>query len=472
KVSLDDVDDVIDLKKKIKKEISPMLDAYSVDRLILKATKTNIQEANNATELDERNKLVDILNEFRVPYDGASIKRFFAKNIILFVYVISISINKVSDVLSHHKLMIISEERLTEFDQLWDQHKINLLSSPPASENTIFAKWFELYSKNKAHVARHISMINLYMFPDILIDEVQILYGGATFFWHNIKTLQDNPNHNLHVMLIDHPIVIGCDYIPIEFEHALGMEQLRLKRTEYDKLVEKFIKVVYANESYKLTIPADVTDAIFNATARHPHLIRKSLSCLKNYFRSGHKDASDMSRYIMSSAYFSGTCVFNWLVNLQMTNDNVNFLRHAYYGVDSTSTFSINPGNDQMYQTAKKFKCLGLITEVIKEGCYQFVAPIVIGQMRSLILLNSLSRNISESARLIERQLQTEWLLAATTAILLGSSINPDVEGKIMADLIDHFDREGKHSNIPLACWAIIDFQHKSTVLKKLESNV
>ncbi|KAF0523217.1 crinkler family protein [Gigaspora margarita] len=314
KVSLDDVDDVIDLKKKIKKEVSPTLDAYSVDRLILKATKTNIQEANNATELDERNKLVDILNEFRVPYDGASIKRSFAENIILFVYVISVSINKVSDVketpteirsqvskkqsyeevFSHHELMIISEERLTEFDQLWDQHKINLLSSPPASGKTIFAKRFELYSKNKAHVARRISMINLCMFPgamekqdifdvywkehvgetwtnclrsvtptDILIDEVQILYGGANFFWHKIKTLQDNPNHNLRVMLIDRPTVIGCDYIPIEFEHALGMEQLRLKRTEYDELVEKFIEVVYANESYKLTIPADVTDAIF-----------------------------------------------------------------------------------------------------------------------------------------------------------------------------------------------------------------
>lgn len=236
-----------------------------------------------------------------------------------------------------------------------------------------------------------------------------------------------------------------------------------------------------------------------------------------------------MSRYIMPSAYFSaivGTRVFNWLVNLQMTNDNFNFLRHAYYGVDSTSTFSINPGDDQMYQTAKKFKCLGLITEAIEEGGYQFVAPIVrvilgsrlfnsrtsltqstgdfdnflllsIERMRSLILLNSLSRNISESARLIERQLQTEWLLAATTAIPLGSSINPDVgsvygargyldfyidglnwcvgimrEGKMMADLIDHFDREGKHSNIPFARWAIIDFRHKSTAPKKLESNV
>ncbi|CAG8815674.1 17058_t:CDS:2 [Gigaspora margarita] len=334
KVSLDDVDDVIDLKKKIKKEVSPTLDAYSVDRLILKATKTNIQEANNATELDKKNKLVNILNEFRVLYDGALIKRSFAENIILFVYVISVSINKVSDM----------KETPTEIRSQ----------------------------------------------------------------------------------------VIGYDYISIEFEHALGMEQLRLKRTEYDELVEKFIEVVYANESYKLTIPADVTDAIFNATARHPYLIRKSLSCLKNYFRSGHKDASDMSRYIMSSAYF-----------------------FAIVGTfDSTSTFSINPGDDQMYQTAKKFKCLDLITEAIEEGCYQFVAPIEAQLTLMLVLCTE----------------PGGYLNFYIDGFNWGVGIMR--KGKMMADLIDHFDRKGKHSNIPFARWAIIDFRHKSTVPKKLESNV
>ena len=65
------------------------------------------------------------------------------------------------------------------------------------------------------------------------------------------------------------------------------------------------------------------------------------------------------------------------------------------------------------------------ITYAVNWGLWQFLL-LSIEWMRSLTLLNSLSRNISESARLIERQLQTEWLLAATTAIPLGSSINPD----------------------------------------------
>ncbi|CAG8658554.1 9205_t:CDS:1, partial [Paraglomus occultum] len=124
-------------------------------------------------------------------------------------------------------LVVISEEHLFEFDREWHQHKINLLCSPPASGKTTFAKRFKLYTKDNSCVVWHISMTHVSDIPstmenkdsfnaawkkfagetwtnclhsteptDILIDEAQMLYDKAPFFWNdiNIKGLQDYPN--------------------------------------------------------------------------------------------------------------------------------------------------------------------------------------------------------------------------------------------------------------------------------------
>ncbi|KAF0501901.1 crinkler family protein [Gigaspora margarita] len=229
---------------------------------------------------------------------------------------------------------------------------------------------------------------------DVLIDEAQILYGKATFFWTAIKSLQDRPNSNLRMMLLsmysDCPTINGgSHYIPVKFGHVLGMEQLR---HEYDELVEN------------------------------------------HYFTA-----------------IERTRVFDWVMNLELTNDNYNFLRNTYYKVDANSTFIVDP----LDEIARKFKRSGLITEAIV-GCYQFSAPIVriilgsklfkaqtsltrsiqdfdsflllsIERMRPLTLAKSLSHHNKVNAHLIERQWQTEWLIAAMTAVPSGSSIRPDV---------------------------------------------
>ncbi|CAG8706072.1 36548_t:CDS:2, partial [Racocetra persica] len=532
KVSLEEVVDVVDLKETIKKEVYPVLNAYSVCQLVIRATKIEDKEADNATEQGGEKKLVDILNDFMVPYSDVSIKESFAENIRLFVYVRSALISGVSgmgemlseiglqvvpkkrsykEAIGIDRLVVISEERLSEFNRQWDLYKIILLRSPPGSGKTTFAKWIELNNKDHVRVVRRISMSHLNRISgafenenifnaswkrfagetwtnclhsttptDILIDEAQILYCKAAFFWNDIKNLQDRPNHNLRVILLsmysDCPTVNGGEnYTPIEFQHALGIEQLH-----------------------------NVRDAIFNATAGHPHLVRKSLRNLKSYCRRGNNDAIDMLLYLVSCDYFCAiekTRVFDWLKNLELTSDDANFLRNAYYKVDSASTFTFDPHDQEMYQTAKKFKRSGLITEALEER-FQFAAPIVriILGTKLFKARTSLTQSIAVvmRVRLIERQWQIEWLLAATSAVPTGNSINPDVgqvygtpgyldfyingklnwgvelmrEGKKMADHIDRFGNEGRNKNIPFDRWAIIDFRHNSNVPKKLEPNV
>jgi len=179
-----------------------------------------------------------------------------------------------------------------------------------------------------------------------------------------------------------------------------------------------------------------------------------------------------------------------------------------------------------MYETAQRFERSGLITNAL-EHRYQFSAPIVrvmvgsrlfkartslmestmdcdnflrlsIERMRPLAFLNSLSHCDSEGARLLERQWQMEWALAASTAAPVGSTISPDVgpvhgspgyldfyidgglrwgvelmrEGLMMAEHIKRFATKGIYKTTPFNRWALIDFWHNSMPPEKLEVNV
>ncbi|GBC05314.1 hypothetical protein RclHR1_06170018 [Rhizophagus clarus] len=82
KVSLEEVDDVDDLKKKIKIEMAPKLDTFTSSSLTLKATYNN-DNPNEAVELHEKEELVSVLRRFNI--EETNVKDSFAKNILLFV---------------------------------------------------------------------------------------------------------------------------------------------------------------------------------------------------------------------------------------------------------------------------------------------------------------------------------------------------------------------------------------------------
>jgi len=84
KVPLADVVDVADLKKQIKKEASPALDAFSASRLILAASKIDNKDASSAVEFDAESSLESILKRFGVE-QTPSVHQSFADNIRLFI---------------------------------------------------------------------------------------------------------------------------------------------------------------------------------------------------------------------------------------------------------------------------------------------------------------------------------------------------------------------------------------------------
>lgn len=82
KVSLEGIEDMADIKKAIKAEVAPQLDAYSAASLTIKATKGS-KNAGHAVELDEEEDLKSVLGHFEIE-NPPSVQRSFAQNIRLF----------------------------------------------------------------------------------------------------------------------------------------------------------------------------------------------------------------------------------------------------------------------------------------------------------------------------------------------------------------------------------------------------
>ena len=88
-VSLKDVTNVANLKKAIKSEVAPELDAYAPGRLTLKATH-KVDDASQAMELDARDSLLQVLGKLNIEIQETKITKIhncFAKNVLLFVNV-------------------------------------------------------------------------------------------------------------------------------------------------------------------------------------------------------------------------------------------------------------------------------------------------------------------------------------------------------------------------------------------------
>ena len=88
-VFLKDVTNVANLKKDIKSEVAPELDAYAPGRLTLKATN-QLDDTSQAVELDARDSLLKVLGRLHIEVQDqspVSVQNCFAENVWLSVYV-------------------------------------------------------------------------------------------------------------------------------------------------------------------------------------------------------------------------------------------------------------------------------------------------------------------------------------------------------------------------------------------------
>jgi len=465
-------------------------------------------------------------------------------------------------------LCCISSERLAWFDEWMTEHPISLVRSPPFSGKTTLANILGDYLRGKQHNVISISMLDMETYHadrdiqsfdnfwmtsvgiswtqcansnepiDIMLDEVQMIYGLAGFFWAKIKLLMQTGtrNKNVRILLLGmygDTDSIGTTATPVQLKYTVGLNTLRLRSDEYEKLVDRLIKVSATN-GLTMRIPDIVRNAIFNITLGHPGITREALDFLRDRYRRGVRDAPGMLRLLVSPAFRNSmqeTRALRWLTQ-DFTQEQEQFLRKALYQMGSESSFPIDTWtNSTVTKIIKDFKHCGILTDTITadnnpEGStlLQFAVPLVrvilgqrlftssqalrtaenfeefltlsISRMQPSKLRISLSKTSNES-RIYERAWQMEWFRAASTAVPPQSSLSPDVgpifgatgfldfyvnnnlewgvellrEGDRMKEHAGRFADGGQYENIPLKRWVIIDFRHESKGLLKAKPN-
>jgi hypothetical protein len=466
------------------------------------------------------------------------------------------------------QLCYISVERLAMFDSWMTEYPIGLLRSPPRSGKTTLADILGDYLCNKGNTVVSISMLNLQTLDgkkdaeafdaywkesgaemtwtacvecktptDVLIDEAQVLYGSVTFFWNKIKYIKQRKSYYpylrvLFLSMYGYSGVGTADaaYTPVDFDSALGLDDLRIRRDEFEKITNDLIDESKSGD-LTISIPDTVRDAVYNITLGHPGLIRQTLSFLRFQYRRGIRDISGMLRCLVSPDFrdaIKESRALCWIKERQFDQNETRFLRNALYRMDSKSTFPIDTDNETVSLIISNFKHSGLVTQAGNGSRnLQFAAPLVrviLGQhlftapatlsnlpkaddfenflvmsicrMRPSILRESLGKERLKS-RLYERSWQMEWYRAASTVVPAMATISPDVgpifgstgfldfyvnsglewgvellrEGDRMENHAKRFVSGGTYEEIPLKHWAIIDFRHISKKLQKTKPN-
>ncbi|CAI2174979.1 9423_t:CDS:2 [Funneliformis geosporum] len=244
------------------------------------------------------------------------------------------------------KFLIKHKNRKVKIISMLWLNEIDLLSSPTSFDDywksQIGRTWTDCINGNES--------------MNILIDEVQILYGHIPFFWNNLKGLMQSAQKN------------------INFSVSIGLKYLRLSWVEYEEFLVKYIHKVQTKEP--VYIDDEVKKTIYNISRDHASIIRYTLDLLQNIYCYGQRDAGALLKHLLSAGFhkfISCTCSFYWLQDWKPTKEESDFLRIVLNQCDTDSAFSVNLEN--FSTIAQKFIHSGLI--VHREYDFQFTAPIM-----------------------------------------------------------------------------------------------
>jgi hypothetical protein len=252
------------------------------------------------------------------------------------------------------KLMAISPERLDLIIRFVENNKISILRSPLSSGKSALGQYLQEYFSNHNYDSIYISLAGINgtqamydegLFEDfwtaevgsswekisecknatyLFIDEIQVIYGDrAPFFWGKVKSLMSNyGNKNLKILFLGvyHPM-FSDQLTPVQFKHALDLNNLLLKREELQQLVANYIQYHITLGSPLFNITEDIQEAIFNFTSGHPGLCRFVLSQLRIHYCEflGDEIKEKMLQYLASSELRNGITTsmraFYWILN-------------------------------------------------------------------------------------------------------------------------------------------------------------
>ncbi|KAF8453927.1 hypothetical protein BGX38DRAFT_366277 [Terfezia claveryi] len=454
-------------------------------------------------------------------------------------------------------MVIISPDRMKFIEQYMTDHRFVLIRSPPYSGKSTLGQLIRDSLISQGHRAYYISLAGIqgrdalfnkepfqrfwqtrigYTWDEIsasedsmsiIIDEAQVIYGNvAPFFWGSLKGLMSDTKKNaslrITLLALYDPLIIQ-QITPISFLYTLGLDTLRLRRDEFNQLLERFVEHRHTIGSPNFEIPQSVQDAIFSLTGGHAGLCRTTLRYLRHNYPDGPAATVTMLRDLTSADFkinLTKTRAFHWIQNWNPSPTETELLRRILLLCDAESCVSVDLiANPATYNFVRS----GILTMV--DNKFQFSAPIMRmilihllftapgGSLRSEsisfqeFLIRTIERmdpsmlqtslGLGQTSRLLERTWQMGWYKAATTAVPLHATVSADVgaifgsvgyldfyvngdlnwgiellrEGDRMKQHAKRFIEDGAYAVIPLTEWVIIDFRHHSKAVQDPRPN-
>ncbi|KAF8456329.1 hypothetical protein BGX38DRAFT_1257701 [Terfezia claveryi] len=483
-MTLEGIKYVAQLKKAIKKEIAPELDAYSIVNITIKAKQKN-DDDNNAVEVDARRTLASIFKSF-----GNDTEFLVSVPVPHMRYVSTQPLSyPVDSDEGPDSMVIISPDRMKFIEQYMTNHHFVLICSPLYLGKSTLGQWIRDSLISQGHRAYYISLAGIqgedvlfnkepfqhfwqtrigYTWDEILasedsmslsiiIDEAQVIYGNAApFFWGKLKELMSDTKKNASlriILLASYDPLMIQQITPISFLYTLRLDALRLRRDEFNELLERFVEYRHTIGSPNFEIPQSVQDAIFSLTGGHAGLCRTTLRYLRHNYRNGPAATVTMLRDLTSADFkrnLTKTRAFHWIENWNPSPTETKLLREILLLCDAESCISVELIDDQ---ATYNFVRSGILT--IVDNKFQFSAPIM-----RMILINQLftapggtlrsesisfqeflirtiermdpsmlqtSLGLGQRSRLMERTWQMGWYKAATTAVPRHATVSADV---------------------------------------------
>ncbi|KAF8453937.1 hypothetical protein BGX38DRAFT_1268176 [Terfezia claveryi] len=239
------------------------------------AKKEKDDDDNEAKELDETEELASALKEY-----GTWLLVYVPS--VRYVSTQPLSYPSDSDE-GPDSMVIISPDRMKFIEQYMTDHRFVLIRSPPYSGKSTLGQWIRDSLILQGHRAYYISLAGIQgedalfnkepvqrfwqtrigytwdeifareilasedsMSLSIIIDEAQVIYGNAApFLGGSLKEFMSDTKKNASlriILLASYDPLMIQQITPISFLYTLGLDALRLRRDEFNQLLERFVE--------------------------------------------------------------------------------------------------------------------------------------------------------------------------------------------------------------------------------------
>eukprot|EP01132_Coremiostelium_polycephalum_P003671 gene3671-4572_t len=211
----------------------------------------------------------------------------------------------------------------------------------------------------------------------IIFDESQSTYDNDFYksSWSIVKNLMGMKNNQIHILFMaTYGNIEMQSFTPIEFpnQNCVGMEDILLKRSEYDEILLSLNTDMLVNSISKFSIQEEVSTFLYNITRGHVGLVRLALNTIENEFKV--TSQSDLKQFIILPRLSQEISKTKAVPNIEFDEEMKKILNSMIFSKNAPLA---NTFNQQAVATLYKYGVIVNMKNLRNQDALYFISPIV-----------------------------------------------------------------------------------------------